>query len=234
MKRVFGIALVGLVGWTAAAGASGMCWMNHGVHCICPPPPDCPDCSCPCEHRLHIPGTGKRAHEYVAELSSDCCCDRIRAAHKLGSRLHADFCCNPEILDALIHAALCDPCWEVRKTAAWSIALQRARVDTAVLALYLLSRTDPHYMVRDKARDSLDVLLVCRRECFTNLFNRVDELMKDKEVKKLLAEKENKPGRAGCMVLYNLALSGACGPTAVTYHAEPVPAQLPPAPMPKK
>jgi hypothetical protein len=185
------------------------------------PPAECPDCGDPCCHRLHLAGNGARARELMAQLCSDCRCDRIKAARKLGYRWHADFCSDPAVLDALIHALLCDPCWEVRKAAAWSIAMQGARVETGVLALYVSSKIDPHYMVRDKAKEALDVLLVCRRECFADLFKRVDDLMKDKEVKKLLAIKENKPGRCGCMVLYNLALSVACGPTAVTYHEQP-------------
>jgi hypothetical protein len=110
----------------------------------------------------------------ISELSSCECCERIRAAQKLGHRLHADFCCNPEVLSALAHALACDSCWEVRVAAAWGIQRQGARVDEGVLALYLASKLDPHYMVRDAATDALGILLVCRRECFRDLFARAD------------------------------------------------------------
>src|SRR5207249_5284429 len=106
------------------------------------------------------------------------CCDRIRAAEKLGSRLHADFCCDPEVLSALVRALHCDACWEVRKTAAWSIARQKARTEEGVLALYLASKLDPHFLVRDAATDALGILLVCRRACFKDVFGHGDEMIK--------------------------------------------------------
>jgi hypothetical protein len=71
-----------------------------------------------------------------------------------------------------------DPCWEVRRAAAWSIAYQKARTEEGVLALYLASKLDPHYLVRDAATDALSILLVCRRECFKDVFARGDELAK--------------------------------------------------------
>jgi hypothetical protein len=111
-------------------------------------------------------------------LGGPCCCDRIKAAENLGSRIHADFCCVPEVLSALTNALANDPCWEVRKAAAWSIAGQKARTEEGVMALYLASKLDPHYLVRDAATDALGVLLVCRQECFKDLFAHGDELVK--------------------------------------------------------
>jgi hypothetical protein len=178
MKRMFTLAAAGLLCMAASAWGAG--FLCCGVHCIVPPPPSCPDCDCPCDRGLHHCSAAKCEHaqRLIEQLNSCECCDRIHAARKLGHRCHADFCCNPEVLEALIHALRNDSCWEVRKTAAWSIAFQRARTNEAVLALYVAAKLDPHYLVRDAATDALDVLLVCRRECFKDLFAHADELVK--------------------------------------------------------
>jgi hypothetical protein len=219
MKRILSITLVALLGWTASAWGNSppfMC-LNCGIHCICPPPPACPDCSCPCDqgHRHCSCRKSERAHQLIEELQSACCCDRIKAAHKLGSRLHADFCCDPEVLSALTQALLCDPCWEVRKTAAWSIALQKARTELGVTALYLASRLDPHFLVRDAATDAMDVLLVCRRECFQDLFTRTDVLVASLRGK-------YKPGSPECVHLLDGCSGGGVTPV--------LPAPPPPPP----
>jgi hypothetical protein len=181
MKRIVclsAISLLGLASYASAWGGGFAC-INGGIHCIQPPCPPCPDCSCPCDRGLHVTLLGaEHAHKLIDKLNSVCCCDRIRAAENLGSRIHADFCCVPEVLSALTHALANDPCWEVRKAAAWSIARQKARTEEGVMALYLASKLDPHYLVRDAATDALSVLLVCRRECFKDLFARGDELVK--------------------------------------------------------
>jgi hypothetical protein len=209
MKRLMGISFVTLVGLAAPAWAGfGACLLNHGIYCICPPPPDCPDCCPPCESRLfHFCSCRKAEHaqELISELSSCECCERIRAAKKLGSRLHADFCCNPEVLSALAHALACDPCWEVRSAAAWGIAYQGARVDEGVLGLYLASKLDPHYMVRDAATDALGVLLVCRRDCFTDLFARADAWAAKNKGR-------YKPGTPGCVTAAVEILGGTIVP----------------------
>src|SRR5205823_14935245 len=111
------------------------------------------DCTCPCGKRLPLTLCGpEHAQKYIDSLS-DCgsdCCVRIKAVKKLGSRLHADFCCNPAVLVALTDALLFDRCWEVRYAAAWALFKQDARTNDAVLALYVSSRIDPHYMVRTR------------------------------------------------------------------------------------
>jgi hypothetical protein len=140
----------------------------------------CPDCSCPCDIGIHIcsPKRTEHAQELISQLKTNpCCCDRIRAAEKLGCRLHADWCCDPDIIDALAHAVQFDSCWEVRKAAAWSIAYQRARNETGVTSLYLASKLDTHFLVRDAANDALGVLLVCRRDCFKGLFEQLDKIV---------------------------------------------------------
>src|SRR5262249_31537633 len=140
----------------------------------------CPDCSCPCDIGIHIcsPKRTEHANELISQLRTQpCCCDRIRAAEKLGCRIFADWCCDPQIINALAEAVQFDPCWEVRKAAAWSIAYQRARIDTGVASLYLASKLDPHFLVRDAANDALGVLLVCRRECYKELFERLDKIV---------------------------------------------------------
>ncbi len=211
MRKILPLALLGLLA-LCAPGRAG-CWLGG----CCPPCkpipcPECPDCGCPCENRHSILLCDKSA-EYIATLRSigctgtagcagcggcgDCgcgsnCCERIKAAEKLGDRLHADFCCNPEVLEALIGALQCDPCWEVRKAAAWSIMLQGARTEEGVLALYVASKVDPHYMVRAEAAQALDILTVCRRECFTELYKVGDTIAVELRARKF------KPGMDNC------------------------------------
>jgi hypothetical protein len=115
------------------------------------------------------------------------------------------------VLSALAHALACDTCWEVRKAAAWSIAYQGGRVDEGVLALYLASKLDPHYMVRDAANDALGVLLVCRRDCFKDLFARADDWAKNNRAR-------YKPGGPDCGSALAEILGGV-----VVVPAKPVP-----------
>jgi len=217
MKRILCLAAAALLGGaTTSLAGPFACW-NFGVHCICPPPPSCPDCTAPCGEGFHHSSCRKseHAHNLINQLSCECCCDRIKAAEKLGCRLHADFCCDPEVLSALAHALLCDSCWEVRKAAAWSIAGQKARTDLGVLALYLASKLDPHYMVRDAANDALTQLLVCRRECFHCLFERGDAIAKG-------LKGHYKPGSPECCHLLEDCLTG-CGAVAAVPATSPVP-----------
>lgn len=180
MKRLFILTAVASLGLAASAWGGWFDCCNRGIHCMCPEP-YCPDCSCPCERRpqlLLLPGSGERAHDYIHDLMCcRCCCDRIRAAQQLGHPHCVDFCCSPEIVPALVHALQCDTCWEVRRAAAWSLARQDARIPEAVLALYLASKLDHHYMVRARAEEALDVMLVCRRACFKDLFAGADALI---------------------------------------------------------
>lgn len=202
MKNIFLMAAAGLaLAVPAAAHAGGFACCNKGIHCQCPEP-SCPDCSCPCDHGLHICTARKteRAHALIEDLHACDCCTRISAARKLGHRLCVDFCCDPEIVPALVAALLCDTCWEVRRAAAWSLAYQNARTPPAVFALYVASKLDPHYMVRDGATEAMGVLLVCRRDCFKDLFAAADVLIKELRGK-------YKPGAGECIAL----LSDACG-----------------------
>jgi hypothetical protein len=205
MKHGIGLIALAFLGWTSPAWASGICLFNCGVACKPIPATDCPDCGCPCDQGHHhcSPRKSERAQQLIGELSSDCCCDRIKAARKLGYRFNADFCCDPQVLDALINAVLCDPCWEVRQAAAWSIALQRARTDSGVLALYFASKADPHYMVRDSATQALGILTVCRQPCFKEVYAYGDQLIKTFKGKA-------KPGCADCQLLV-AAVEHGCG-----------------------
>jgi hypothetical protein len=140
------------------------------------PPEECPDCGDACPH-CHFCWSwhAEHAQKLIDQLChGECCCDRIKAAEKLGCCLHANWCCDPEILDALVGALECDTCWEVRRAAAYSIALQGARTEYSVLALYLATKLDRHYMVRDRAKEALDILLICRRDCYKQLFESAD------------------------------------------------------------
>jgi len=224
MKRILCLSALTLVGLVSSAlGGGHLACLNCGIHCICPPE-ECPDCSNPCDRWFHHCSCRKseQARKFIDQLSGECCCDRIKAAHHLGSRLHADFCCDPEVLTALVHALQCDPCWEVRATAAWSIAYQGARTDQGVMALYLASLLDPHYMVRDAANDALGVLLVCRRACFKDVFAAADDLAKQLKGK-------YKPGGPDCAILFDTCQSfhGAHPAPVLPGKPEKVPAPLP-------
>lgn len=203
MRRTTTLALAGLLALAAPGRAGFPCGCT--TRCTVPPPPDCPDCSCPCDHRL--PGAlfgAEHAHKLICELHGETCCERIKAAKKLGHRMHADFCGDPAVLEALIGALQCDPCWEVRRAAAWSLLGQDARVDEALLALYVASKLDPHYLVRTRAAEALDILTVCRKGCYKCLFESGDNLVKE------LKARGVKPGSDNCRVVYGAACH-ACG-----------------------
>ncbi len=206
MKRLLWLTLIVLPVLPAARADDGSC-CGRGVHCVTPPAPPCPDCDCPCDRGLHLcgPWKARRACDLAGRLADGDCCERLRAAQKLGSRLHADFCCSPEVLPALLRAIQCDSCWGVRRAAAWSVALQRAHTPEAVLALYLASKLDPHYLVRAKAQEALEVLLVCRKGCFKDVFATGDELAKQLKGK-------YKPGSGECIDL------GQCSAACPTGH----------------
>src|SRR5262249_36086 len=58
--------------------------------------------------------------------------------------------------------------------------------------------------VRAKAAESLDILLICRKDCFKDLLQSADELIKE------LKKRQFKPGTANCQLVYQLGGSG-CG-----------------------
>src|SRR5262245_4803639 len=134
MKYTLTAALTVLLGLAASSvWAAGTCC--KGCKCIEPPPPSCPDCSDPCcKWRLPTLYGPDHASCLISQLCSECCKERIKAAKKLGCTVHADYCCNPAVLDALVRALLCDTCWEVRAAAAWAITHQKARTEEGVLA----------------------------------------------------------------------------------------------------
>src|SRR5262249_12841073 len=91
-----------------------------------------------------------------------------------------------------------DPCWLVRRHAAWSIHGQRAYTDEALLALYISSKIDPHVQVRARAAEAIDVLTLCRRKCYKDLF-----AFGDKAIKELMSIKFI-PGRPDAREKYAL------------------------------
>lgn len=193
------------------AGGRNKCAGCGCEHCIVPPPPFCSQCTCPCDEcrlRLCPPWQAKEARIWADRLLR--CSNfqaRKQAAAKLGCRWHADFCQSPEILTALIAALHCDGCWEVRRTAATSLRQQNARTPQAILALYIAGKLDPHYLVRERANESIDILLVLQRSCYKQLFKVADEL-----IDKLRGK--YKPGSHDCQTLYDLCsqvLSGKDG-----------------------
>jgi hypothetical protein len=173
--------------------------------CYTPPPPRCPDCSGPCEKRCCLTLCGpEHAAELLEALHNPNFCIRLKAARKLGCRLHADFCQQPDVLEGLIGALQCDTCWDVRYAAAWSIFRQNARVPAGILALYVSSRLDPHYLVRLRASEALDILTLGRKECYKELLKAGDKLITE------LRSKKYKPGTSNCRVLFGAACAH-CG-----------------------
>jgi hypothetical protein len=228
MKRIFGLSLIALFAMAASAWSAGFLCLHCGVHCMVPPPPCCLDCSCPCDHRINLFPEWKSAHaQMLIDQLHDCdCCDRIKAVRKLGHRMHADFCNDPCVLEVLIATLQCDKCWEVRREAAWAIQRQNARTEQGVLALYIASKLDPHYLVRVAAAEALDILTIGRKECFTETLKSGDELIKQ------LKAQGYKPGSDNCRVV----LGGGCGighpeaPIAPSKPASPEPIPAPKTP----
>jgi hypothetical protein len=226
MRRILVIAILALA---AAAAPSQAQLLHKGCcpDCTSIPPADCPDCTCPCDHRLHLTLFGsEHAQKLICDLQSGGdCCVRTAAAKKLGCRLHADFCCDPCVLDALIGALLTDPCWEVRRAAAWAFVGQDAGVEKGVLALYISSKLDPHYMVRSRAAEALDIVTLCRAACFKELYSTADRLIVELKAKKF------KPGAEGARVLIADAFPAA--EPIVALPAVVPPPKPEPAPLPK-
>jgi hypothetical protein len=204
MKRILYLSVVALVGWAGAAQAGHHC----GPNCKDIPPEDCPDCSPPCQGHHHCSAwKSAHAHKLLEDLCAEECCVRIKAAKKLGHRLHADFCCDCEIVPGLLQALLSDPCWEVRRAAAWSLAMQGARTEQALAGLYVASRLDRHYLVRARALEAIDILTLCRGKCYTELFKATDAL-----VKQLQKDKIRTGTKEGSVILSSL-------PAAVSTHS---------------
>jgi HEAT repeat protein len=230
MRRTILIAAAALLGLTAAARADGL-----GLHSCCPtcypiPCPECPDCSCPCDHRLPITLFGaEHAQCLIEALQNGNACERLKAVQKLGHRLHADFCCNPCVLEALVCALECDPCWEVRRAAAWAIFSQGARTEDGVLALYIASKADTHYLVRDRAAEALGILTLCRAACYKELYERGDKIVK------YLKDNKWRPGADNCRELFVAAFAAVDVPTAAPApapEAKPVPEAKPAEKLP--
>jgi len=198
---VLALAAVCVLPTVLWAGTHDKCNAPPCGHCIIPPPPFCPKCTNPCDEcRLcFCPVWMAKETPVLIERLLRCANSEIRkkAADKLGCRVCADFCKTPEVLTALIAALHCDACWEVRRAAATSIRSQNARTPQALLALYIASRLDPHYLVRERANESIDILLVLQRPCYKQLFKDADELIKQLRGK-------YKPGTHDCQTLYSL------------------------------
>jgi hypothetical protein len=180
MKQLIGLSLAALLGMAATSWGGGFLCVNCGIHCMVPPEPCHEDCDCPCNHGRHLCSQWKseHAHKLIEDLDNCCdCCARIKAVEKLGCPLHADWCCDPEVLAVLIRELRCDKCWEVRRVAAWGIQHQNARTEEGVLALYIASKTDRHYLVRVAAAEALDILTLNHKTCFVETLKGADVLI---------------------------------------------------------
>ena len=200
MHRIIALALPALLGVAGLAGA-GEC-SGCKTRCMVPPPPPCCDRPCPCQKRLKLTICDK-SEKYASELLAcgNSCCVRIKAAKKLGCRLFADACADKCVLEALLDALFFDPCWKVRRAAAWSLFQQRAYQDEVILALYISSRIDPHALVRFRAAEALDLLTLCYRPCYKDLYAQGDVLIRDMRSTKFI------PGAANAREAHTLATS---------------------------
>ncbi len=218
MQRHSILTLGALLALTASAWAGPLgCLGCPGGDCKPIPCPTCPDCSCPCERRLPLNLFGNcHVEALIEQLHTGDCCERIEAARKLGNRFHADFCSQPCVLSALAQALHCDPCWEVRRAAAWSIGLQGARTEEGVLALYVQSKVDPHYMVRVRAAEALDIMTLCRQDCFKCVYEQGDALVKE------LKKAKYAPGSCDCGAIF-----GSCGAAPIMMAPVPTPTPTP-------
>jgi hypothetical protein len=229
MRKIYLLAIGALMALAAPSWAGLPCLGCPGPDCRPIPCEGCPDCSCPCDHRLPLTLFGSsHAQALIEKLHSCESCDRLEAARKLGCRLHADFCKDPCVLQALIEALHCDPCFEVRRAAAWSIGLQDARTEEAVLALYVQSKVDPHYLVRVRAAEALDILIRCRLGCFKATFEQGDALVKELKAAKYA------PGQACCSNIFGSACGGCAAPITVVAPpaGTPITAPMPPIGQP--
>jgi hypothetical protein len=101
---------------------------------------------------------------------------------------------------------------------------QNARTEEGVLALYIASKLDPHYLVRVRAEEALDILTIAHRECFTELLKGADVLVA--QLRKL----KYKPGSENC----RLVLANACCAMGMSSAAPPMaPSSNEPIPPPK-
>jgi len=196
------------------AGAAGLTCCEP--RCMIPPPPPCPSCTDACDHRCCCTlFPESHARKLVQELACDNSCKRICIVKKLGCRLHADVCRQSFVLDALLHALQCDPCWDVRRAAAWSLMRQNARTEPTVLALYMAARIDPHYMVRVRAAEALDILTLGKGPCYQELYKAADQLLV------VLRGKGYQPGRDCALI----TASTPCNPLAISTTLPETPAE---------
>ncbi len=232
MRAIAGVLILVLVG-SVVGRADEPCSVCRS-RCTVPPPPRCPDCSTDaCDHRLILCGLRSPDHasRLLEALASEDFCKRRNAVEKLGHRLHADICSQPAVLDALLQSLQCDKCWEVRRAAAWSLFEQKARTEAVVLALYISSRIDPHYMVRIRSAEALDLLTLGKRECYTETYKAADQLLR------VLKSKGYQPGRDCCVI----RAGSACGPDGSLAVSTTLPGEAnekeqlaPPTPEPEK
>jgi hypothetical protein len=108
--------------------------------------------------------------------------------------------------------------------------MQGDRNPPVVTALYVSSKMDHHYLVRDRSAQALDIVLVCRRACFKDLFGPVgDELLKALKKGGFL------PGTENCIFVLEQCAT-QCGiavePAPAAKATAPLPAEVLPATTP--
>ena len=101
---------------------------------------------------------------------------------------------------------------------------QNARTEEGVLALYIASKTDRHYLVRVAAAEALDILTLNHKTCFEQTLKGADVLIV--QLRKL----GYKPGSESC----RLQFASACACAGCCHAAVPASPSAPePIPLPK-
>jgi hypothetical protein len=199
MKRISALALTAML--LSAPATWGWCINLTRVRPI--PPEACGPCPEGCRHGLNL-ALWPKAHvaQKIATLQTDPnFAHRVCAVEWLGCCLHADACRDCEVMDAIFAALQCDPAWEVRRAAAIAVRHQHLICPGALMALYIATKTDPHFTVRFKAAESLDILTVpYPPACFRDMQKQGDLLVAE------LRKQGYRPGSDNCRVL----LDGAC------------------------
>jgi HEAT repeats len=193
MKRISVVALAALL--MSAPVAWGWCLNCTRVRPI--PPEACGPCPDQCKHGFFPPLSRKCAVEdKIHVLYTDPnFAHRVCAVEWLGCCMHDDACADPEVMEALFAALQCDPAWEVRRAGAIAIRHQHLLCRTALMALYIAAKTDPHFTVRLKSAESLDILTVpYPPSCFKDMRKQGDALIVE------LRRAGYKPGSEHCRV----------------------------------
>ena len=153
-------------------------------------------------HCWSWPWCGHRTAVLLQKLRDPCPDVRFKAAVHLGCCCETNAATHPEIVPALVQALQGDSCWQVRRQAAWSLAYQNACNRCGWASLFVASKLDPHWAVRDSAANAIKVIEP-----------RIDEeCIRQLGVwgKSVVAQFENcyQPGKISCAAIFAVCCGG--------------------------